>query len=119
MAREMSREERKKAFLKEAEVMFEGMEDWYDGHPRATFGEIEQEARRRRRQLMGTAMAIFVNGRDTGKQEEAPLCPQCEQGMVFKGYRGWTVSGLEGDTRLERAYYTCWKCKSQTFFPPA
>ncbi len=38
--------------MKEAERMYAQLEDWYDQHPEASFGEIEAEARKRRRALM-------------------------------------------------------------------
>lgn len=118
MARRMSREERKKAFLRKAEAMFEEMEEWYDEHPEATFGEIEAEARQQRRALMGEGLEVLVNGRDVGKGEEAPGCEKCGQKMRFKGYRRKRVVGLEGESTLERAYYVCPKCAGETVFPP-
>lgn len=118
MARRMSREERKKAFLSRAEAMFEQMEAWYDAHPEATFGEIEMEARQQRRELMGETLEVLVNGRDVGKGEEAPQCQKCGDGMTFKGYRRKKVVGLEGDSVLERAYYVCPSCVGETLFPP-
>lgn len=118
MARQMSREERKRAFLELAEEKFEELEAWYDEHEDASFGEIEGEARKRRRELMGEALALLINGRDTGMQAEPPECEQCGSTMEFKGYRPWTVKGVEGDTELERAYYTCPQCSEETFFPP-
>ena len=33
--------------------MYEQLEAWYDEHPDASFGEIEAEARRQRREMMG------------------------------------------------------------------
>jgi hypothetical protein len=118
MARPMSREERKAAFLRKAEAMFEDLEGWYDAHPEASFGEIETEARQQRRQLMGEALEVLVNGRDVGKGAEAPPCRQCGVELSFKGYRRKTVIGLEGESRLERAYYVCPECKGETLFPP-
>lgn len=118
MARKMSRQERKEAFLRKAEAMFEEMEAWYDEHPEATFGEIEAEARQQRRELMGEALEVLVNGRDVGKGEEAPACPGCGQKMTFKGYRRRRVVGLEGESVLERAYYVCPGCTGETVFPP-
>ena len=118
MARRMSREERKKAFLTKAEMLFEQLDDWYDDHPEATFGEIEQEARRERRKMMGEGIAVLINGRDTGKETEPPPCPTCGQALVCKGYRRKWVQGLEGDSQLERAYYVCPQCKGETLFPP-
>lgn len=118
MARKMSRQERKQAFLRKAEAMFEEMEGWYDEHPGATFGEIEAEARQQRRELMGEALEVLVNGRDVGKGEEAPACEKCGQAMTFKGYRRRRVVGLEGESVLERAYYVCPECAGETLFPP-
>lgn len=118
MARKMSRRRRKEVFLMAASEAFERLEEWYDQHPEATFGEIEQEARRRRRELMGQALEILVNGRDNGVQVEGVHCQACGMEMDFKGYPPWTVRGLEGDARLERAYYVCPDCEGETIFPP-
>src|SRR5690606_11996985 len=118
MSRTQSRASRKAAFLEEAARIYEELEAWYDGHREARFGEIEAEASKRRRELMGTTLARLINGRDTGMQVEAPKCEQCGEAMVFEGYCGWGIEGLEGESRLERAYYVCPQCKGQTIFPP-
>lgn len=118
MARPMSREERKAAFMKKAEEMFAELEEWYDQNPEASFEEIERQARQARRKMMGSAMGVVVNGRDVGKTAEAPSCKECGQAMSFKGYRPKTLYGLEGETELERAYYVCEGCDKQSFFPP-
>ena len=68
MTRTMSRARRVETFLQEALQMYDTLEDWYDAHPEASFGEIEEEARQRRRELMGRALEILINGRDTGFQ---------------------------------------------------
>jgi hypothetical protein len=114
----MSRKRRKEEFLLAASEAFERLEDWYDEHPEATFGEIEQEARRRRRELMSKALEVLVNGRDNGVQVEGVHCKQCGAQMDFQAYLPWTVRGLEGDAKLERAYYVCPECEGETFFPP-
>ena len=118
MTRPMSREERKAAYLRKAEAMFEELEAWYDGHLEASFGEIEAEARRQRREMMGEALEVLVNGRDVGKGEEAPVCRECGVRLTFKGYRRKRVISLEGESSLERAYYVCPECKGETLFPP-
>lgn len=117
MARHKSREKRKAAFLEAAGKMFEELEDWYDEHEEATFGEIEQEARQKRRELMGEGLEHLINGRDTGFEARGLGCSGCGEEMEFKDYLDWTVKGLEGDTRLERAYYVCPAC-GETIFPP-
>ena len=118
MSRPQSRARRQAAFLEAAQRMYDQLEDWYDEHPQASFGELEAEARQRRRELMGTTLAQLVNGRDTGGQIEAPKCNACGAAMEFEGYRQWTIHGLEGDSTLERAYYVCPHCKGETLFPP-
>lgn len=118
MTRLMTRSERKVAFMQQAEQMFEELESWYDQHPAASFEEIEGQARRARRKMMGETLGVVINGRDVGKTGARPLCGQCGAAMVFKDYRTKTVYGLEGETKLERAYYVCEACSQQTIFPP-
>ena len=118
MSRPQSRVRREAAFLQEAKRMYEQLEAWYDAHPQASFGELEAEARKRRRELMGKALAQLVNGRDVGVPVAAPKCEQCGEEMEFEGYRKWGLHGLEGDSELERAYYVCPHCEGQTVFPP-
>ena len=118
MSRIQSRPRREAAFLKEAQKMYTQLEDWYDAHPQASFGELESEARQQRRTLLGNGLAILVNGRDTGFQLEAPPCKKCGGDMDFAAYRPWQVHGLEGDSTLERAYYVCPACRGETLFPP-
>ncbi len=118
MTRPITRAARKAAFMKQAEEMFEELEDWYDQNQGATFEEIEGRARQARRKMMGESLGIMINGRDVGKTAEAPKCEKCKQAMAFKDYRPKIVCGLEGETELERAYYVCQVCEKQTFFPP-
>lgn len=118
MTRQMSRARRREAMMRAAEEMIERLETWYDAHSDACFGEIEEQARQERRAWMGQVLEVVVNGRDTGFQLEPPCCEACGMEMEFKDYHDWTVHGLEGDTRLERAYYVCPECEGQTLFPP-
>jgi len=37
--------------------------------------------------------------------------------LEFVNYREWGLHGLEGDSRLDRAYYVCPDCKGETIFP--
>lgn len=118
MPRLQSRAQREAAFLELAKRMYGELEAWYGDHSQASFGEIESEARRRRRALMGELLALLINGRDVGYQLQPPICRECGQAMEFEKYRTWLVKGLEGDTELQRAYYVCPHCEGQTLFPP-
>ena len=86
MTRNLSRERRRAAFMEKAGQMFDSLEEWYDEHKEASFGEIEVESRKRRREMMGETIGILVNGRDTGMQVEGVRCQTCGQGMKFAGY---------------------------------
>ena len=118
MTRRLTREQRKAAFLERAAQMFDELESWYDEHPDASLGEIEEEARRQRRGLMGEALPTLINGRDTGYQVVPPPCPSCAQPLRFVGYRPKQVAHLEGESTFERAYYACPTCPDQALFPP-
>ena len=59
MTRPMSREERKASFLKQTEQMFAELEGEYDQNPEASFEEIEKQAHRSRRKMMGQARGIM------------------------------------------------------------
>lgn len=117
MPRKKSRTQRKAEFLQAAEVMYERMEDWYDAHPAASFEEIEGELRQQRRGLMGKTLEALIVGRDSGFDVQRPPCAKCGGSLEFEAYRSWTVKGLEGDSKLERAYYTCPTCGEQGFSP--
>lgn len=117
--RRMSKGQRQEAFLALAGQMYAELEAWYDAHPEASFEEIETLARQKRRELMGEGLAILVNGRDSGYAAAGQRCPACGGVMDYKGEGfGKTIHGLEGDTRLERAYYVCPNCAGETLFPP-
>jgi hypothetical protein len=118
MMRTLSRTRREAAFLEKAKKTYTQLEDWYDANPDASFGEIETEARKQRRELIGAELEILANGRDAGFQLEALKCKKCGQPMEFVDYRPWGLQGLEGDSTLERAYYVCPECKGETIFPP-
>ena|SRR5437867_1043741 len=113
-----SRAQRREQFMKRAGEMYEALEDWYDAHPAATFGEIEQQARDQRRRLMGETLEILINQRAHPVELKPPVCPTCGSVMQLHALRGKTVHGLEGRTRVERSYYVCPEGCGQTAFPP-
>ena len=73
MTRPMSRKERKAAFMEKAEEMFAELEEWYDQNPEASFEEVEGQARKARRKMMGSALSLnfapFQLNRETKKHQ--------------------------------------------------
>lgn len=114
----VSRAQRREQFMRRAGEMYEALEDWYEAHPQATFGEIEQQARQRRRELMGEALGILVNQRAHSVELNPPVCASCGRPMKLHERRGKEVRGLEGRTRVERNYYVCPEGCGETAFPP-
>ncbi|SRR6266508_577208 len=113
-----SRAQRREQFMQRAVEMYNVLEDWYDAHPDATFGEIEQKAREQRRELMGETIGILINQRPQAVEMKAPVCPKCGREMKLHDVRGKTVHGIEGRTRVERRYYVCPSACGETVFPP-
>lgn len=113
----MTGADRKARFLERAGEMYAELAAWSEEHEEASSGDIEQVAREHRRELMDETLAILINGRDTGMQAILPQCPPCEGAMKFQGYSSWTIKGIEGDTELEHASYTCPQCDAETLFP--
>ena len=110
-----SRSQRETAFLEVATRLYAQLEDWYDQHPNASFGEFEIEARRVRQELMGHGLALVITGRDSGARVEPPECPQCCQPMQFVGYRPGVMAR---ETEVHPACYVCRGCEKQTLFHP-
>ena len=113
-----SRSQRREAFIKLAGESFDELEGWYEGHPGASFEEIEQKAREVRRVLMGQGLGMLINERGQPSEIDPPQCPRCKCGMVLQDRRGKRVEGLEGSTRIERNYYVCPNGCGETSFPP-
>lgn len=112
-----TREQARQEFLDQAGQLWDELNTWCQAHPQATFKDLELQLRPLRRQLMGKTLELVLSQGDLGASPEAPQCEQCGKPMEFKGYPGKTVHGLEGDSRLNRAYYHCPSCH-QGLFPP-
>jgi len=105
------------AFMGAAEQLWNAFNAWYKAHPEATFDEMEQELGRLRRVLMGDTLVLALQQGDLGAKAEAPCCERCGRTMEFQGYPRKEVHGLEGDSRIPRAYYLC-PCCDAGLFPP-
>ena len=118
MGKPQSREQRRAAYLSEAEQAFDELEGWYASHPQASLGELEAKAREVRQGLMGKVLSILVNERAHAAEVVPPACPQCGQAMKRMGQRAKRVQGLEGVMVVKRAYYVCPAGCGATLFPP-
>ena len=107
----------REAFVKEAEGLWDEFNAWYEDHPDATFDEMEEELGQQRRGILGGFLELNLRQGDLGATPEAPLCEQCGQPMVFKGYPKKKIQGLEAEAKIPRAYYVCPACK-EGLFPP-
>lgn len=112
-----TKSEARAAFMGAAEHLWDAFNTWYEAHPEATFDEMEQELGRLRRVLMGDTLVLALQQGDLGASAEAPICERCGRTMEFQGYPRKGVHGLEGDSRIPRAYYLCPHCDAG-FFPP-
>ena len=104
-------------FLERAGDLWDSFNAWHKEHPEATFDEMEDELGQERRGILGDFLALSLRQGDLGATPEAPLCKQCGQAMVFKGYPDKAVQGLEAEAKIPRAYYVCPACK-EGLFPP-
>lgn len=112
-----TKSEARAAFMGAAEHLWDAFNGWYEAHPEATFDEMEQELGRLRRALMGDTIVLALQQGDLGASAEAPSCERCGRTMEFQGYPHKGVHGLEGDSRIPRAYYLCPHCDAG-LFPP-
>jgi hypothetical protein len=115
-ARQTSSEAREE-FLRRTEELWDEFNAWYQGHPEATFDEMEAELGKQRRAILGNFLELSLRQGDLGAMPEAPSCSQCGKPMVFKGYPKKEVHGPEADAKIPRAYYVCPTC-GIGIFPP-
>jgi DNA-directed RNA polymerase subunit RPC12/RpoP len=91
-----------------------GIAEWREGHPRATFREIEAEVDRRldeyRAKVLSDAANVgasaeWVEGRD------GPECPHCGAKLEGKGKKKRKLQTRGGkEVEIEREYGVCPKC---------
>jgi hypothetical protein len=98
--------------------MYQELYRWRAEHPAASFDEIATQVTPRRRVLMGMMLEQLARQPGTGQVAEGMICAQCGQAMRYKGEaKREVLHYLEGETRLERAYYHCDRCEGG-LFPP-
>src|SRR5215207_6654697 len=108
-------EQEKAEFLRAAEAMYEELHAWREKHLDASFDEIADQVKPRRRVLMGKLLEQLAVRAD--ERIEAPVCEACGKAISYRGTPERDVSHREGDVELERAYYYCDSCEG-SLFPP-
>lgn len=94
----------REAFVERGEQLWDEFNGWYEGHPEATFDEMEEELGQQQRAVLGELLELSLQRKDLGATAEARSCEKCGRPMVFKGNVRRTVHGLEVDAEIPRAY---------------
>lgn len=117
----MSQEGTGKEWREISEEILVGMTEWRQQHPKATFGEIEEELDQRLSELrarMLADLAVTSASADWGAGSEAPVCPHCGARLQAKGKKKRRLQTRGGrEVKLEREYGVCPQC-GQGIFPP-
>ena len=87
MIRTQSRARREAAFIEAARKMHYQLEDWYDTHPNASFGEIEAEARKRCQRQLESNLATIRNAHLDGTPDGVGFRSVCAgEAIVMQGF---------------------------------
>ena len=104
-----------------SEEIMQGIADWREQHPKATFREIEEEVDKRlsalrAKMISDTAMASAQAEWESGAA--GVVCPKCGEKLEKKGKkkRKLQTQGRR-EVELVREYGVCPKC-GQGIFPP-
>lgn len=111
-----SREQLHKELMAEAESAIDELLTWREGSAPPTLTEVEDIVLKLRKQLGKRMVEILAEGEEATQPAEAPLCPQCEGGLRYRGQKGVTIESRAGTLRVQRGYYHCQHCGSG-FFP--
>jgi len=107
----------KAKFLTEAEMLYDEMMKWEEGHPEPDFTQIEEIVLKLRKR-MGEGMAkMLVEEQGRRRPVPGPSCGRCGKEMHYKGVKGRKIESRIGVVDMERGYYVCPQC-GEKIFPP-
>lgn len=112
-----SRAQKKAELLAEAEALIESLLDWDEQTSKPNLRQIEDEVLVLRRQFGQRLAKAVIEDQEAKQPAAAPKCPQCGQGLSYKGQKGANIETRLGPLAVERGSYYCARCKSG-FFPP-
>lgn len=117
----MKRDELQANWNGRSEEILQGIADWREQHPQATFREIEAEIDQRlsalrAKMIADTAMASARTEWESGAG--GVVCPRCGAKLEKKGKKKRKLATQGGrEVELVREYGVCPKC-GQGIFPP-
>lgn len=89
--------------------------EWSKDHPGLSLDDLEKQVQKAVVELRKKLMEVTVEAQGRGELTQTHC--QCGGRLVFQGYRRRKIVTGQGCIEVERAYYTCEKCKAG-FFPP-
>ncbi len=114
------KEKKEEELEKLAKEIVNGLAEWREQHPQATFGEIERETMKRMGQLQARMMqelAMEGAAKEWGV-ENGPKCRECGEKLKKSSEQKRVIQAAGGhEVVLKRAYGICPKCGAE-LFPP-
>lgn len=104
-------------FMNAASGMYDELRQWRGQHAGASIDEIANQITPKRRELMGQLLIQLACQYGDGEVIEGVSCPECGEGMSYKGKPSRDVIHKEGAEELVRSYYYCARCEAG-LFPP-
>jgi len=112
-----TRDELRQELRQKSEILIEKTLDWYEANGTPNMSQIETHVLDIREKIGQETARILIQAQEAVHPPTAPLCPECQQPMRYKGGKGKSVDGLIGEVGMERAYYHCPDCH-KGLFPP-
>jgi len=111
-----NKSERKAELLAKAEQMIDELLQWEEEVKEPSFATIEGEVMKLRRQMDEAMMAEVLHEQEVRKEQGTPVCESCGGKMEQKGRQQRKIGGWVGESKVQRRYYYCPKCRTG-FFP--
>ena len=100
----LSRAQKKAEMEKAAAVMIESLLDWDEENKAPNLREIEDELLQLRKQFGQVFATRVLEHQEASQPIEYPVCPQCGEGMRYKGKKRTTVESRLGELAIARGY---------------
>ena len=102
--------DRRETFLGDAARMYDETMLWNQKHAEGSLEELESFLREKRLALMSHLLRDVLELRAEKLAEAPHPCPSCGVPMASEAPRARYVQTLEGESKFQRAYYSCRTC---------